>query len=99
VNIDWKYFKPEEAPEQHLTREPLPGPSYCSEKLTWYEESWDVPAEEKDLFNTMAAKFYANLYDALTSGAPLVIPPEHVRQQVAVIEECHRQNPLPRLEG
>ncbi len=99
THIDWKYFKPEEAPEQHLIREPLPGPSYCSEKLTWYEESWDVPPEDKDLFNSMAAKFYANLYEALTAGAPLAVPPEHVRQQVAVIEECHRQNPLPRLDG
>jgi len=97
THIDWKYFKPEEAPEQHLIREPLPGPSYCSEKLTWYEDSWDVPEAQKDLFNSMAAQFYDNLYDALTKGTSLIAKPEHVRQQVAVIEECHRQNPLSRL--
>ncbi|NOY80143.1 MAG: Gfo/Idh/MocA family oxidoreductase [Kiritimatiellaeota bacterium] len=97
THIDWKYFKPEEAPPRQLIREPLPGPSYCSEKLAWYEESWDVPESQKDLFNSMAARFYDNLYDALTTGAPLVVQPEHVRLQVAVIEECHRQNPLSRL--
>jgi hypothetical protein len=45
----------------------------------------------------MAQAFYGNLYDALTAGAPLAVPPSQVRQQIAVIEECHRQNPLPRI--
>jgi len=95
THMKWKYYKPEEAPEKHLIREPLPGPSYCSDNLTWHEFEWTVPEEQKDLFNTMAAAFYENLYKALTEGAPLEVTPEHVRQQIAVIEECHRQNPLP----
>jgi len=93
-HIDWKYFKPEEAPEQHLTREPLPGRAYCTDKLKWYERSWDVPESQADLFGYMAKRFYANLYDALTKGAPLEITPAQVRRQIAVIEECHRQNDL-----
>lgn len=97
THIDWKYYKPEEAKPLVLERAPLPGPSYCSDTLTWHEEKWDVPPEKKDLFNSMAALFYGNLHDALTSGTPLIIPPEQVRQQIAVIEECHRQNPLSRL--
>ena len=44
----------------------------------------------------MAARFYNNLYDALTTGAALAIPPEQGLQQIAVIEECHKQNPLPK---
>ena len=97
THLDWKYYKPEEAAHLPLVRAPLPGPSYCSDKLTWHEESWDVPPEKKDLFESMAAIFYGNLHDALTKGAPLAVPPEQVRQQIAVIEECHRQNPLSRL--
>jgi predicted dehydrogenase len=93
-HIDWKYFKPEEAPEQHLTREPLPGRAYCTDKLKWYERSWDVPESQADLFGYMAKRFYGNLYDALTKGAPLEITPDQVRRQIAVIEECHRQNDL-----
>ena len=94
-HIDWKYYVPEEAPPIKLIKEPLPGPSYCSDKLVFHEEHWDVPDEDKDLFNSMAVRFYNNLYDALTTGAALAIPPEQVLQQIAVIEECHRQNPLP----
>jgi len=99
-HLTWKYYVPSEVPALKLQREPLPGPSYCSDPgLTWHEEEWTVPAAETDLFGSMAARFYDNLYEALVSGAPLAVPPEHVRQQVAVIEECHRQNPLSRLPG
>ena len=98
--IAWKYYVPAEVPPLPLQRAPLPGPSYCSDPgLKWHEHEWTVPAADQDLFNSMAAKFYDNLYDALVNGAPLVVPPEHVRQQIAVIEECHRQNPLSRLPG
>ena len=86
----------EEAPAIKLEKDPLPGPSYCSDKLVFHEDHWDVPPEDKDLFNSMAARFYNNLYDALTTGAALAIPPEQVLQQIAVIEECHKQNPLPK---
>lgn len=93
-HLDWKYYKLEEAPDQHLTREPLEGRQYCREDLTWHEESWDIPEEQKNWFGWMAQQFYGNLYEALTKGAPLAIPPEQVRRQIEVIEECHRQNPL-----
>lgn len=96
-HIEWKYYKPEEAPEQHLTREPLPGRAYCHEELIWHSEEWNVPEEQADMFAWMSKGFYTNLYDALTKGTPLEVTPEHVRQQIAVIEEAHRQNPLPRL--
>jgi scyllo-inositol 2-dehydrogenase (NADP+) len=100
THIDWRYFRPEEAPEQQLITSPLVKadgtPSYCQEKLTWYEESWDVPEEQRDLFSTISGGFYNMLYKALTEGAPLEITPQQVRQQIAVIEECHRQNPLSR---
>ena len=41
----------------------------------------------------MGARFYRMLYQHLTAGAPLEITLAQVRQQIAVIEECHRQNP------
>jgi predicted dehydrogenase len=98
--VTWKYYVPAEVPVLKLERQPLPGPSYCSDPgLTWHEHEWTTPAEDKDLFGSMAARFYGNLYEALVNGAPLVVTPEHVRQQIAVIEECHRQNPLSRLPG
>lgn len=96
-HLDWKYYKPEEAPEQHLIREPLPGRKYCSEQLTWHEGSWDLADEQSDWFQNMCHAYYTYLYDTLVNGAPLKIKPEEVRQQIAVIEECHRQNPLSKL--
>ena len=33
------------------------------------------------------------LYKTLTAGEPLEITSQQVRQQIAVIEECQRQNP------
>ena len=47
----------------------------------------------------MAKAFYTHLYATLTEGAPLAITPRQVRRQIAVIEECHRQNPLSKRRG
>lgn len=101
THIDTKYFLPEETPALKLIRTPLRKedgtPAYCSEQLKWHEKSWDVASDKSDLFTTITCSFYHMLYRSLTQGAPLEITPEQVRQQIAVIEECHRQNPLPRL--
>jgi scyllo-inositol 2-dehydrogenase (NADP+) len=98
TSLKWKYYKEEEAPKQALTREPLEGRAYCREDLPMHEETWEASEEEKNLFDYMAKKLYGNLYDALTKGSPLEVTPDQVRQQIAVIEECHRQNPLPTLK-
>jgi len=96
-HMDWKYYRADRAPKQKLTRRPIcqpdGTPAYCREKLTWVEKSWDVPPRKKDLFGSMAGMFYNMLYKTLTAGAPLEITPQQVRQQIAVIEECQRQNP------
>jgi scyllo-inositol 2-dehydrogenase (NADP+) len=93
--INWKYFKPEEAPEQKLIQEPLEdkdgNPIYCSESLKWYDGSWNVPEEEKDLFEVITGRYYKMIYGVLVHGEPLEITLDEVRQQAAVIEECKKQ--------
>jgi predicted dehydrogenase len=96
-HLEWKYFDWKKAPRQRLTRRPLPGPSYCQEQLPWRQQSWDAPKLPQGLFDYLSGKFYDNLYDALTRRTPLEVPLDQVRRQIAVIEQCHRQNPLPRL--
>jgi predicted dehydrogenase len=95
--LDWKYYVPEEAPVQRLTREPLRKadgtPAYCAETLVWHHGSWDAPDAGKPLFDQMAESYYHMLHKTLTEGAPLEVTPEQVLRQIAVIEECHRQNP------
>ncbi len=85
-HIEWKYFKPEEAPEQHLTKAPIDG--YCSESIKWYTEAWNL---NEDLFvwdNQMKKDFYASLAGSLIDGNPLEVTLGHIAQQVAVIEKC-----------
>lgn len=95
--LEWKYFKPEEAPEQKLIRAPMPNLAYCSEKLNWYTGVWDE-SENVNLFDCMAKQFYDRLYETLVNGAPLAVTQQEVRRQIAVIEKCHKQNPMPKLE-
>ncbi len=105
---EWKFFKPDEAPKQKLIaaplRQPDSRPAYCGEALPWHEGKWPASsasdAAGKSGYSpataasaNMTAVFYAMLHKTLTSGAPLEITPEQVRRQIAVIEECRRQNP------
>ncbi|MBI4979089.1 MAG: Gfo/Idh/MocA family oxidoreductase [Spirochaetes bacterium] len=95
THLDWKYFNPAEAPKQTFSKDPITGPDgtplYCTEQLPWKEASWDVPQDQADLFKAISGGFYNMLYRTLTEGSPLEITPEQVRQQIMIIEECHRQ--------
>lgn len=93
--MKWKYFIADEAPEQHLIREPLTHgdeklPAYCGEKLQWYEKDWNGDANSP--FTFAVKKYYDTVYDHLTKGTDLVVTLAQVRQQIAVIRESHRQN-------
>ena len=99
--IDYKYYLPAESPERRLTLEPLcqedGTPSYCVEKLIWHEESWTMPetdANTKNVFESATAEFYQMIYGVMREGGELAITPRQVRQQIAVLEEAHRQAPL-----
>ena len=93
-HIDWRYFNPENAPEQHLTIDPLPERAYCREDLPWQEAAWDLPEEEGNLFDIMGTRYYEDLYRYATEGITPEVTVQQVRRQIAVIEESHRQNPL-----
>lgn len=99
--MKWRWYKLEEAPEQHLIKTPLMhedgSPAYCSEKLTWYEDSWKA-GENDTPFTGAARRMYTTIYEHLTEGKPLVVTPMQVRQQIAVMEKCHEMNPLSRME-
>lgn len=97
TEMTWKYYDVKSAAKLKLIRTPLRKedgtPAYCSDTLHWAEQSWKVPEEQSDMFTYMSGSYYSMLYKTLTTGAPLLVTPQHVRQQVAVIEECQRQNP------
>lgn len=106
ASMEWQYFKLSEAPRQKLIAEPLVNPdstpAYCRETLKWYKGQWpEQPADSASGKAYVAAKpspslsamFYTMLYNTLTRSAPLEITPQQIRRQIAVIEECRRQNP------
>lgn len=94
---EWRYYDPETAPKHEATKLPIENeekyPAYCREKLEFASDSWKVPESKSDLFHSAGTQFYRMIYDHLVEGKPLVITPQQVRQQIAVVEECHRQNP------
>ena len=97
TSVEWKYFVPEEAPEQKLIVDPLSKPdgtpAYCSEQRPWREEKWTPSEADGGAFTTATGGLYGQLYRTLTTGVPLEVTPQQVRRQIAVIEECRRQNP------
>lgn len=104
-SAEWKYFKPKEAPKQTLQKQPLRdkdgSPIYPVEQLKWYSGVWPAETVKKEAAYSASTAvqagttgmFYKMLYKTLTKGTALEITPEQVRRQVAVIEECQRQNP------
>ena len=97
AGLTWRYYDPQTAPEQTLIRSPLPGPSYCREELAMIERSWTPNEAEQNAFAYMSNAYYDGVFAALRESAQPQITPQQVRVQIAVIEECHRQNPLSQL--
>ena len=99
TELKWRYCIPEELPKQQLVKEPLRGagnmPIYCSEKVAYYEESCTLPEATLGM-DAWGGKYYKQLYAALTDGTPMEVTLEQVRRQIMIIEECHKQNPLPK---
>jgi len=89
--VEWRYFSPGDAPVQKLSRQPLANRSYCSENLDWFENLWQDSGKRGTAW--LGEQLYLNLYEAILNGAALEISREEVSRQIAIIEECHRQNP------
>ncbi|MBM3263728.1 MAG: Gfo/Idh/MocA family oxidoreductase [candidate division Zixibacteria bacterium] len=100
--LRWKYFDPLRAPKQEMWGWSV-DQQYPQEELPWEERTWSLteeqnrPASGYTLRSLQSGpeKIYENLYDVITEGGTLLIPLEQVRVQIAVLEECLRQNPLP----
>ena len=77
---------------------------YTREDLPWEEHTWTLSeAQDKQAVGyTLKSlpsgpeRIYNHLYKAITKGGDLFVPTDQVRPQIAIIEECLRQNPLPR---
>lgn len=100
LELKWKYYNPGEAPKQKMWPNWSENRSYPYEELAFEEKTWKL--SDADLKNASGYTlkslpegryyFYDNIYDVLTHGADLLITLPQVRQQIAIIEESHRQN-------
>jgi len=96
-SLEWKYFKAEENEARTLVREPLTdangNPAYCKEQLVWHEDSWKYEsADGLNPFDSMCKEYYERLHEQITTGKSNGITLKQVRQQIAVMQECIRQN-------
>jgi predicted dehydrogenase len=91
--LTWRTYDPDTAPQHDMWLWSVDR-RYCREELDWVEESWS-PEEGPEGFRSASKLFYDNVFDVLENGAERIVTPEQVRKQIAVMEECHRQNPLP----
>lgn len=92
--LKWRYFDPKQAPDHGPIGTWSENRKYNSEKLDWKEESWT--AAPGDNFQKISQAYYDTLYQSLVHKAKPLVQLPQVRRQIAVIEECHKQNPLPR---
>ena len=103
----WRSLDPAGPARPALQREPLAKedgtPAYCGESVKWLTGNWPEAKEGDAAAATdyapakpdtnMTGEFYSMLYKTLVDGAPLEITPQQIRKQMAVVEECRRQNP------
>jgi predicted dehydrogenase len=88
--LQWKWVDWSQMPKRPVQRIPTPDRSYNNETLNWHEDSWEASGDNipEEL------SFYHDLYTTLRQNEPLVITPESVRRQIAVIEQCRELCPL-----
>lgn len=95
TKIEYKYFDPATAPEQHQILTPLANPdgtpAYCHEKLDWTEAAEDIPGS---VFTVGTKKYYDMVYEHLVFGKPTEITMDQVLLQLKVVDLIRSQNPL-----
>ncbi|MBE6403473.1 MAG: Gfo/Idh/MocA family oxidoreductase [Lentisphaeria bacterium] len=96
--IQWKYFNPEEAPKQEFWKPWSKDRQYCGEQLKWTEMTWECANANSNAtgFSEIVHLLYKDFYAVVTEGKAPEITHDQVRRQVYIMEEAHKQNPLPK---
>ena len=107
--VTYHYYDWKNAPKQKLTRTPIADPegfpAYCREQLDWTEKTIDLNESAMTIggaggqpSDRPVEMLYKKLYAHIREGAPYEITAAQVRQQVAIMDECHRMYPMTRLD-
>lgn len=101
TELKWRYYDPRKAPRQVFWKPWSLDRRYPHEELPWVEKTWkiDDALTKRSTGYTLRSfgignqRFYDSVYNAIVNGGELLITVPQVRRQVAILEECHRQNP------
>jgi predicted dehydrogenase len=84
--LEWKYFDPATLSEPVVSEGAAAGRKYGSgETLPWITERRELA------YPDTTTQFYDRLYASLREGAPLLVPPEQIRNLVALQDACRAQ--------
>ncbi len=97
TRVQWKYFDPKTAPKHEFWQPWSCNRQYCGEQLNWIENTWEClkANENANGFSEMVGLLYRDFYSMATRGTAPEIKLEQVRRQIYIMEEAHKQNPLP----
>jgi len=104
TKLTWRYYDVRKAPRQVLWPQWSEKRAYPRETLPWKEETWELDAAiaagaksgyTLPSFQSGVRGFYANVYEVIGCREKPLITVAEARRQIAVLEECRRQNPLP----
>lgn len=101
--LKWRYFDPAKAPE-HAMWLWSEDRKYPGEQLNYTEESWTLDETQAggavgytlESLKSGPERIYGNVFAVIREGIEPLITLIQTRKQIAVMEEAHRQNPLPR---
>ncbi|MEQ9454693.1 MAG: Gfo/Idh/MocA family oxidoreductase [Phycisphaeraceae bacterium] len=84
-HLEWRWMDADKLPHRDADEGPAADRVYQREEYDWHVERWDHPEETP----ATAVLFYRDLESALRDGTPLMVTPESVRRQIAVLDRCH----------
>lgn len=98
TKVQWKYFDPAKAPKQEFWKPWSKDRQYCGEQLPWVEQTWEYSGANSNAtgFSEIVHLLYTDFYKVVTEGKEPEIKLEQVRRQIYIMEEAHKQNPLPK---
>lgn len=104
TQLRWKTYDPRKEIKHKIWPKWSVDRSYPRENLTWSEFTWKLADEQArhavgytlKSFPSAVQRFYNNIHGVLHGTEKLLITLPQVRRQIAVLEEAHRQNKLPR---
>ena len=96
--VQWRYYDPASTPKPEFWKPWSKDRQYCGEQLKWTEMTWECANANSNAtgFSEIVHLLYNDFYAVVTEGKEPEIKLDQVRRQIYIMEEAHKQNPLPK---